>query len=49
MITVNIQGHGSYVIRSDKLDELLQWISTNSMPVESSNRPLGADETLLNE
>lgn len=48
MITVNVQGHGSFVISSDKLNELLQWLSTNSMPVEGNIRPLRDDETLLN-
>ena len=49
MITVNVQGHGSFVIHSDKLNELLQWLSKNSMPVEVQVRPLRDDETLLNE
>lgn len=48
MVTVNVQGHGSYVIHADKLNELLQWLSTNSMPVEVHKRPLHGDETLLN-
>jgi len=49
MITVEVQGHGSFVIHSDKLNELLQWLTKNSMPVEVRVRPLGKDETLLNE
>lgn len=49
MVTVNVQGHGSYVIHSDKLNELLQWLSSNSMPVEVNVRPLRQDDTLLNE
>jgi hypothetical protein len=48
MITVNIQGHGSFVIHSDKLDELLQWLAKNSMQAEANIRPLRDDETLLN-
>jgi hypothetical protein len=48
MITVNVQGHGSFVIHSDKLNELLHWLKTNSMPVEANIRPLKDDETLLN-
>lgn len=48
MITVNVQGHGSFVISSDKLNELLAWLATNSMPVESNTRPLRDNDTLLN-
>lgn len=49
MITVNITGHGSFVIQRDKLDELLGWLRVNSMSVESNTRPLHNDQTLLNE
>ena len=49
MITVEVQGHGSFVIHSDKLNELLQWLRTNSMPVEVNVRSLRDDQTLLNE
>lgn len=48
MITVQIQGHGSFVIHNDKLNELLSWLKTNSMPVEVNTRPLSDGETLLN-
>lgn len=48
MVTINVQGHGTFVISSEKLNELLQWLSKNSMPVESNTRPLGSNETLLN-
>ena len=48
MITVEVQGHGSFVIASDKLNELLSWLGQNSMPVEVNVRKLG-DDTLLNE
>lgn len=48
MITVNVQGHGSFVVHSTKLDELLRWLASNSMPVESNVRKLHDDETLLN-
>ena len=48
MITVNVQGHGSFVIHGDKLNELLTWLSSNSMPVEVNVRPLNDGETLLN-
>jgi len=49
MITVEVQGHGSFVIHSEKLNELLQWLRSNSMPVEVNTRSLHDDETLLNE
>jgi hypothetical protein len=48
MITVNVQGHGSFVIHSNKLNELIKWLSENSMPVEVNVRKLN-DDTLLNE
>jgi hypothetical protein len=48
MITVQVQGHGSFVIHNDKLNELLNWLTSNSMPVEVNVRPLNSDETLLN-
>lgn len=48
MITVQVQGHGSFVIHSDKLNELLNWLTSNSMPVEVNTRPLDSDDTLLN-
>lgn len=48
MITVNVQGHGSFVIHGDKLNELLAWLSSNSMPVEVQTKPLNDGETLLN-
>lgn len=48
MITVDIQGHGKFVIDSSKLNELLTWLRNNSMPVESSTRPLRDGDTLLN-
>lgn len=48
MITVDVQGHGSFVIASEKLNELLTWLSQNSMPVEVNVRKLHDDDTLLN-
>lgn len=49
MITVNVTGHGSFVIHREKLNELLSWLRSNSMSVESNTRPLRDDQTLLNE
>ena len=48
MITVEVQGHGSFVIASDKLNELLSWLTQNSMPVEVNIRRTQGDDTLLN-
>jgi hypothetical protein len=48
MITVNVTGHGNYVIAPDKLDELLKWLANNSMPVEGVSHPEGG-KSLLNE
>jgi hypothetical protein len=48
MITVDVQGHGSFVIAGDKLNELLAWLAKNSMPVEVNVRKLHGDDTLLN-
>lgn len=48
MVTVNVQGHGSFVIHADKLNELLKWLGANSMPVEINKHVLRDDETLLN-
>ena len=48
MITVDVQGHGSFVISGDKLNELLGWLSSNSMPVEVNVRKMHPDDTLLN-
>ena len=48
MITVDVQGHGSFVIHNSKLNELLSWLESNSMPVEVNIRKTNQDETLLN-
>jgi hypothetical protein len=48
MITVEVQGHGKFVIASNKLNELLDWLSNHSMPVEVNVRKLHDDDTLLN-
>lgn len=51
MVTITVQGHGSFVIDSSKLHEALEWLGENSMPVEVSNHNTesDSDETLLNE
>jgi len=48
MITVEVQSHGTFVIPNDKLNELLAWLTSNSMPVEVKVRKLHGDDTLLN-
>ena len=48
MVTVNVQGHGSYVIDTGKLNDLLTWLKQNSMPVEVNVQKLHGDDTLLN-
>lgn len=47
MITVNIQGHGSYIIPTEKVNELLTWLTNNSTTIESTN-PIKPGDTLLN-
>mgnify|MGYP003650509594 CR=1 FL=1 len=49
MITVEVQGHGSFIIPSSSLNELLQWLSANAMAKEANTRGLRDNETLLNE
>lgn len=48
MITVEVKGHGSFVVPSNKLNELLMWLNNNSMPVEVNTHKLHGDDTLLN-
>ena len=48
MVTVNVQGHGSYVVEASKLNDLLAWLNQNSMPVEVNTQNLHGDDTLLN-
>lgn len=48
MITVTVTGHGTFIIPSNKGDELISWLTKNSSPMESHNKvPDG--HTLLNE
>ena len=48
MITVNVTGHGSWIINPDKLNELITWLRSNSVAVES-NTTVDPGKTLLNE
>jgi len=48
MTTVTVTGYGTFAIPSNKIDELLQWLRSNSSQLESTSR--GNDNrTLLNE
>ena len=50
MITVQILGHGSYTISNEKVNELLTWLQSNSIPVESSSPPvMKPGDVLLSE
>ncbi len=46
MITIEISGHGKYVVSQDKLSFLLDWLKSNSMPVEVHN-PLDPNSQVL--
>jgi len=49
MITVEVQGFGSFTINAGKVNELLGWLKSNSMPLEAIRKPYGDDEVLINE
>ena len=49
MVTVNIQGHGSFAIDSNKLNELIQWLRSNQATNIESVKDIKDGETLLNE
>ena len=49
MITVNIQGHGTFAIDSSKLNELIQWLTANQATTIESTNKANPGETLLNE
>lgn len=38
MITVQIQGHGTYAVPTNKLNELLAWLAQNSTTMEANNQ-----------
>jgi len=46
MITVEVQGHGTFVIPADKINELIGWLSSNSTPMEGNSPDI--EGTLLN-
>ena len=48
MVTVTIQGHGTFTIPSAKLNELLKWLRENSVNLESGNTQISGDQVILN-
>lgn len=48
MVTITIQGHGTYTIESGKLNELLMWLKSNSVTLESGNTEISGDQVILN-
>lgn len=48
MVTITIQGHGTYTIESAKLNELLMWLKNNSVTLESGNTQINGDQVILN-
>ncbi len=48
MVTITIQGHGTFTINSGKLNELLKWLKENSVNLESGNTQVTGDNVILN-
>lgn len=48
MITINVQGHGTFTIDSSKLNEILTWLKSNSINLESGNTQINGDQIILN-
>ncbi len=48
MVTITIQGHGTFTIESGKLNELLLWLKNNSVNLESGNTQITGDNVILN-
>lgn len=48
MVTITVQGHGTFTIDSLKLNELLTWLRTNSVNLESGNTQIDGDQVILN-
>lgn len=48
MVTITIQGHGTFTVQSDKLNELLVWLKKNSVNLESGNTQINGDQVILN-
>ena len=48
MITITVQGHGTFTVESGKLNELLGWLRQNSVNLESGNTKIDGDQIILN-
>lgn len=48
MITINVQGHGTFTIEPGKLNEILTWLRKNSVNLESGNTQINGDQIILN-
>lgn len=48
MITITVQGHGTFTIESSKLNEILTWLRQNSVRLESGNTQIDGDQIILN-
>lgn len=48
MVTITIQGHGTFTVPSNKLNELLKWLKENSVHLEGGNTQISGDQVILN-
>ena len=48
MVTITIQGHGTFTINSSKLNEILKWLKENAVNLESGNTQITGDQVILN-
>lgn len=48
MVTITVQGHGTFTIDSLKVNELLTWLQNNSVHLESGNTEIDGDQIILN-
>ena len=48
MVTITIQGHGTFTIDSSKLNEILKWLKENSVNLEAGNTQVSGDQVILN-
>ena len=47
MVTITVQGHGTFTVHSEKLNELLMWLKKNSVNLESGNTQISGDQVIL--
>jgi len=48
MITITVQGHGTFTVEASKLNELLNWLREHSVNLESGNTQINGDQIILN-